>query len=281
MSVIFSNDCTLHENEYGIHFIDAIFECFEKPSFIWKFRNRKLLKAKEPVFDDSKRMIYICYDDDDIFSAYTKAIGAASEKGISNVALPILQTKPFALEDFKKVLENSGMNINVRFIFNKEFIVNNNRSSNSLINSYVSVTYKYSDAKFSLGPKLDNINKTIEKAEKKMDAPFQKQLFDYIDCKKLNYVDVYKKANIDRRLFSKIRSNENYRPSKDTVIALCISMKLTLEESEVLLKSVGASLSNSILRDVIIKACIKYEIYNIDDVDLLLIERNLEPLSNY
>ena len=58
-------------------------------------------------------------------------------------------------------------------------------------------------------------------------------------------------------------------------------MKLTLEESEVLLKSVGASLSNSILRDVIIKACIKYEIYNIDDVDLLLIERNLEPLSNY
>ena len=226
-------------------------------------------------------MIYICYDDDDIFSAYTKAIGAASEKGISNVALPILQTKPFALEDFKKVLENSGMNINVRFIFNKEFIVNNNRSSNSLINSYVSVTYKYSDAKFSLGPKLDNINKTIEKAEKKMDAPFQKQLFDYIDCKKLNDVDVYKKANIDRRLFSKIRSNENYRPSKDTVIALCISMKLTLEESEVLLKSVGASLSNSILRDVIIKACIKYEIYNIDDVDLLLIERNLEPLSNY
>ena len=171
--------------------------------------------------------------------------------------------------------------INVRFIFNKEFIVNNNRSSNSLINSYVSVTYKYSDAKFSLGPKLDNINKTIEKAEKKMDAPFQKQLFDYIDCKKLNDVDVYKKANIDRRLFSKIRSNENYRPSKDTVIALCISMKLTLEESEVLLKSVGASLSNSILRDVIIKACIKYEIYNIDDVDLLLIERNLEPLSNY
>ena len=281
MSVIFSNDCTLHENEYGIHFIDAIFKCFEKPSFIWKFRNRKLLKAKEPVFDDSKRMIYICYDDDDIFSAYTKAIGAASEKGISNVALPILQTKPFALEDFKKVLENSGMNINVRFIFNKEFIVNNNRSSNSLINSYVSVTYKYSDAKFSLGPKLDNINKTIEKAEKKMDAPFQKQLFDYIDCKKLNDVDVYKKANIDRRLFSKIRSNENYRPSKDTVIALCISMKLTLEESEVLLKSVGASLSNSILRDVIIKACIKYEIYNIDDVDLLLIERNLEPLSNY
>ena len=120
-----------------------------------------------------------------------------------------------------------------------------------------------------------------EKAEKKMDAPFQKQLFDYIDCKKLNDVDVYKKANIDRRLFSKIRSNENYRPSKDTVIALCISMKLTLEESEVLLKSVGASLSNSILRDVIIKACIKYEIYNIDDVDLLLIERNLEPLSNY
>ena len=173
------------------------------------------------------------------------------------------------------------MNINVRFIFNKEFIVNNNRSSNSLINSYVSVTYKYSDAKFSLGPKLDNINKTIEKAEKKMDAPFQKQLFDYIDCKKLNDVDVYKKANIDRRLFYKIRSNENYRPSKDTVIALCISMKLTLEESEVLLKSVGASLSNSILRDVIIKACIKYEIYNIDDVDLLLIERNLEPLSNY
>ena len=58
-------------------------------------------------------------------------------------------------------------------------------------------------------------------------------------------------------------------------------MKLTLEESEALLKTVGASFSNSILRDVIIKDCIKYEIYNVDDVNLLLIERNLEPLSNY
>ncbi len=281
MNISFSKDCTLHENEYGIHFIDAILECFEKPSFIWKFRNRKMLKNKEPVFDDSKRIIYICYDDDDILSTYTKVIRAACEKSISSVAMPILQTKPFAFGDFKKSLENSGMNINVRFIFNREFIENYNKYSNSLIDCYVSVTYKYSGVKFSLGPRLDNLNKTIEKAEKNMDAPFQKQLFNYIDGKNLSDVDVYKKANIDRRLFSKIRSNPDYRPSKDTVIALCLSMKLTLEESEALLKTVGASFSNSILRDVIIKACIKYEIYNVDDVNLLLIERNLEPLSNY
>ena len=281
MNITFSKDCTLHENEYGIHFIDAIFECFEKPSFIWKFRNHKILKTREPVFDDSKRMIYICYDDGTVFSAYTKAIRAACEKGISNVAMPILQTKPFALGNFKKSLESSGMNIGVRLIFNREFLTNNNKTSNRLIDYYVSVTYKYSGVKFSLSSRLDSLNKRIEKAEKKMDAPFQKQLFDYIDCKKLNDVDVYKKANIDRRLFSKIRSNPDYRPSKDTVIALCLSMKLTLEESEALLKTVGASFSNSILRDVIIKACIKYEIYNVDDVNLLLIERNLEPLSNY
>ena len=68
----------------------------------------------------------------------------------------------------------------------------------------------------------DSINKYIN--ENKSENKFQKLLFKFIDDKNLKDSDVYNKVNIDRRLFSKIRSNINYHPSKDTVILLCIAL---------------------------------------------------------
>jgi O-acetyl-ADP-ribose deacetylase len=96
---------------------------------------------------------------------------------------------------------------------------------------------------------------------------FSQRLFRYIDERQLTDSEVYRNANIDRRLFSKIRSNHLYQPSKPTVIALAISLKLNLDETKDLLQSAGYALSNAQKFDVIIEFFItkrKYDIYEIN-----------------
>ena len=73
-----------------------------------------------------------------------------------------------------------------------------------------------------------NIDEYID--SNKNENKFQKLLFKYIDDRNLKDSDVYNKVHIDRRLFSKIRSDEDYHPSKDTVILLGLSLELNINE---------------------------------------------------
>lgn len=90
----------------------------------------------------------------------------------------------------------------------------------------------------------------------------------YIESKDVDAVKLYKRANIDRKLFSKIRSDKGYMPSKRTAVALAIALKLFLVETNDLLKRAGFTLSRSLLFDVIIEYFItgNYDIYEINNV---------------
>ena len=107
---------------------------------------------------------------------------------------------------------------------------------------------------------------------------FQKLLFEYIDNKGLKDSDVYNKANIDRRLFSKIRSDEDYHPSKETVIALASSLELSVEDLEKLLESASYSLPKNNKFDLIIRFCFLEKIYNVIDINNLLDEHKCHLL---
>ena len=115
--------------------------------------------------------------------------------------------------------------------------------------------------------------------ETKTDNKFQRLLFKYIDDRNLKDSDVYNKVNIDRRLFSKIRSNENYHPSKETVILLGLALELSEEEFISLLDSASYSLPKNNIYDLIIRFCFIEHIYDVINVNELLNEYNCNLLN--
>lgn len=103
-----------------------------------------------------------------------------------------------------------------------------------------------------------------------LNLSFVDMLVRYINKNGWRDSRVYKAAQIDRRLFSKIMSDRNYKPSKDTALALAIALELSLDQTNDLLSRAGYVLSHSSKRDVIIEYFIREKIYNLSDINEVL-----------
>ena len=111
------------------------------------------------------------------------------------------------------------------------------------------------------------------------DLSFSDRMIEYINSKGLKESDVYKAAGIDRRLFSKIISSNNYKPSKDTCIALAFALKLSFVQADDLLQRAGFGFSHSDERDITLEYLFRRGLHKVDDVNWILVKMGLKPLG--
>lgn len=239
-----------------------------------------------------------------LYSCYEKSLRLAKAHACETVAFPLissgiygyprdkaLQTAVSAISDF--LLEND-MDVTL-VVFDKDTLVISETLFHN-ISKYIDDNYaeqhgkeisgrKYSakntfatDHKRNLPPTFNGaafgvpVPAALAAAPSRadfdnLDESFSQALLRIIEEKGLTDPQVYKKANIDRRLFSKIRGDADYKPKKQTAVAFAIALELDLGETEALLQKAGYALSNSIKFDVIVKYFIENRMYDIYEIN--------------
>ena len=114
------------------------------------------------------------------------------------------------------------------------------------------------------------VGKSLEDFLRRREDTFQQRLFKLIDERHLKDPDVYKKANIDRKAFSKIRCNKDYHPNKNTAIALAIALQLDMPDTQDLLSRAGYALSPGSMFDLIISYCVSNQKFDINEINAVL-----------
>ncbi len=121
----------------------------------------------------------------------------------------------------------------------------------------------------------------IEQLDSSIDRSFVDKMLEHISRKQLKDSVVYKAAQVDRRLFSKIVSDRTYKPAKDTCIAFALALQLSLDDVTDLLSRAGYTLSHSSKRDVIIEYFIREQVYNLDDINDVLYRLGQKVLGRF
>ncbi|MBQ1252580.1 MAG: RNase III inhibitor, partial [Firmicutes bacterium] len=122
-------------------------------------------------------------------------------------------------------------------------------------------------------------SRSLKDLLKHREETFSQMLLRLIEEEGLTDAEAYKRAHIDRRLFSKIRNNKDYTPSKNTVISFAVALGLNLDRTKDLLNAAGYSLSHSNVSDIIVEYFIINEIYDIFEINETLFHFNQKILG--
>ncbi len=227
-------------------------------------------------------------------SCYRRSLILAKEKCCESIAFPLISAGIYGYPEDKAV--RVAMDTISEFLIDNEmevYMVVFDKASFSISEKLFSdiqqyIDDNYAEEHYDSRRKFASVRATLFKSNanedmcmapcagsslderiKALDESFSQMLLRKIDEKGIKDSECYKKANVDRKLFSKIRNDINYKPSKPTAIAFAIALGLSLEDTNELLKKAGFALSRSNKSDVIIEYFIEkgnYDIFEINEV---------------
>ena len=231
-------------------------------------------------------------------SCFRNSLGIAKKKSCESIAFPLISTgsygfpKPLALQiavrEISSFLMENEMQVYLVVFEKQSFELSEKlfKSVSSYIDeNYVSekinAEYKMSNLRSyellfeaSDTPRYGTIcnNPNLDGMLENLDKGFSETLLALIDRTGKKDSEIYKRANVDRKLFSKIRNNVNYKPSKTTAIAFAIALELNMDETNDLLSKAGFALSQSSKFDVIVRYFIENKKYDIFELNSVLFE---------
>ncbi len=228
-----------------------------------------------------------------LISCYRTSLELAKEAGCETVAFPLISSGIFgypkdqalkvATDTIIDFLLENDMTVYIVVFDKKSFNIGEKLFSD--IEEYIDDKYEQenSDVRFRRSIRAESLEATndsavcgivdeeakssLEEAVKSIDESFSESLLRRIDESGMTDAQCYKKANIDRKLFSKIRSDKYYRPSKTTAIAFAIALELSLEDTKDLLMKAGFALSRSSKFDIIVEFFIENGNYNVFEIN--------------
>ena len=232
-----------------------------------------------------------------LVSCYRTSLALAKEHGCETVAFPLIssgiygypkdQALKVAIDTISDFLLENDMTVYIVIFDRKAYQISEKLFSD--IAAYIDDNYvdEHTDSRSMQMMRLEMLSqeepeevsfgappapmaasaRTLDDALSQIDESFSEMLLRKIDEKGMTDAQCYKKANIDRKLFSKIRSDKLYKPSKPTALAFAIALELPLDETKEMLMKAGFALSHSNKFDIIIEYFIEHGNYNIFEIN--------------
>ena len=250
-----------------------------------------IIHTVAPIWENGKRGEFEILE-----NCYRKSLEKAVELKCESIAFPLIATGVYgfpkdkalqiAVSVFSSFLLEHDMEIILVVYDDKSFQLSNRILAE--INEYIDdhyvekgheKEYPFNEDRIrvlGLGEKEDGFGGKTNH----IGISFQDKLFGLIVASNMKNKDIWRRANIDRRLFSKIQCNENYHPKKKTVMSLCIGLKLNLEQSRDLLMRAGFAVNPSSKFDLIVERAIENKEYNIYELNIELEYYTKNTLDN-